>query len=195
PHPEAHPRATPSGKIEIFSETVDGFGYQSCPGHPVWIPPYEWLGNAEADELHLISNQPTTKLHSQLDQGSISRAGKIDGREPVRLHPEDAAPRGISDGDIVRLFNGRGACLAVARVSDNIRRGVLQMATGAWWDPDDTGMCRHGNPNALTRDKGTSELGQGPTAHTCLVKIERFDGVAPPVQAFDPPEIILPDQL
>lgn len=193
--PGANPLTTPSGKIEIFSDTVDGFGYATCPGHPSWFAPYEWLGNSGSDELHLISNQPTTKLHSQLDQGSISRAGKIDGREPVRLNPADAASRSISDGDLVRLFNDRGACLAVARVTDAIRPGVAQIATGAWWDPDENGMCRHGNPNALTRDKGTSELGQGPTAHTCLIKIERFEGEAPAVRAFDPPDIIPEDRL
>ncbi len=193
--PQANPLATPSGKIEIFSETVHSFGYETCRGHPSWFTPYEWLGNAEPDALHLISNQPATKLHSQLDQGDVSRAAKINGREPVRLHPSDAAARGISEGDMVRLFNERGACLAVAQISNDIRPGVLQMATGAWWDPDENGMCRHGNPNALTRDVGTSELGQGPTAHSCLVKIETFTGEAPAVQAFDPPEIITPDRL
>lgn len=193
--PLANPLATPSGKIEIFSQTVDAFNYKTCPGHPTWFAPYEWLGNAQPDELHLLSNQPATKLHSQLDQGAISRAGKINGREPIRMHPSDAASRGIAHGDMLRVFNDRGACLAVAQISDSLRPGVLQMATGAWWDPDDTGMCRHGNPNALTRDIGTSELGQGPTAHTCLVKVERFEGEAPAVQAFDPPEIIQFDQI
>ncbi len=188
--PESNPLNTPSGKIEIFSETVAGFGYRDCFGHPAWFDPYEWLGNATGEDLHLISNQPSTKLHSQLDQGAISLAGKIDGREPVLINPQDAKRRAIAHGDLVRLFNARGACLAVAQVSDDVRDGVVQMATGAWWDPDETGMCRHGNPNALTRDKGTSDLGQGPTAHTCLVKIERFDRPAPAVRAFDPPEII-----
>ncbi|MEO1538101.1 MAG: molybdopterin-dependent oxidoreductase [Pseudomonadota bacterium] len=193
--PETNPLATPSGKIEIFSEEVHGFGYATCPGHPMWFAPYEWLGNAASDELHLISNQPSTKLHSQLDQGSVSRAGKIGGREPVRLNTADAEARGISDGDLVRLFNARGACLAVARVTDAVRKGVVQIATGAWWDPDETGMCRHGNPNAVTRDTGTSELGQGPTAHTCIIRMERYEGKPPPVRAFVPPEIIPIDEL
>ncbi len=188
--PEAHPLSTPSGRIEIFSQTVAQFGYDNCPGHAAWFAPYEWLGNADAQELHLISNQPGTKLHSQLDQGAISRAGKIDGREPVLIHPQDAAAREITHGDLVRLFNDRGACLAVAQVSDEVRIGVMQMATGAWWDPDEDGMCRHGNPNALTRDKGTSDLGQGPTAHTCLARIERFEGPPPKIRAFDPPQIV-----
>ena len=187
--PETNPLATPSGKIEIYSETVDGFGYADCPAHPVWIEPYEWLGNANGDQLHLISNQPGTKLHSQMDHGSVSRAGKIKDREPVLLNPRDAQERGISEGDVIRLFNDRGACLGVAVVSDKIREGVVQMTTGAWWDPDETGMCRHGNPNALTQDAGTSSLGQGPTAHTCLVEIEKFAETPPRVEAYDPPVI------
>ena len=48
---------------------------------------------------------------------------------------------------------------------------------------------RHGNPNVLTRDAGTSRLAQGPSAQTCLVEIERFDAPAPPISAFDPPPI------
>jgi len=187
--PDANPLSTPSGKIEIYSETVAGFGYADCPGHPVWQAPYEWIGNSDARQLHLISNQPGTKLHSQLDQGSTSREGKIADREPVMLHPDDAAARKIGDGDIVKLHNDRGACLGVAVVSDDVRTGVVQMTTGAWWDPDETGMCRHGNPNVLTRDKGTSSLGQGPTAHTCLIEIDLFEGSPPAVQAYDPPEI------
>ncbi|MEM6986588.1 MAG: molybdopterin-dependent oxidoreductase [Pseudomonadota bacterium] len=190
--PVANPLATPSGKIEILSETVASFGYADCGAHPTWYAPYEWLGTADDDELHLISNQPGNKLHSQLDHGWVSRADKVDGREPVLINPVDGETRGIGTGDAVKIYNARGACLAVARLSDTIRPGVVQMSTGAWWDPDETGMCRHGNPNALTRDRGTSELGQGPSAHTCLVRLERFDGELPAVRAFEPPEIKSP---
>ena len=71
----------------------------------------------------------------------------------------------------MRIFNARGACLAGLRISDTIRPGVIQIATGAWYDPDgDT--CLHGNPNTLTADKGTSKLAQGPIAHSCLVQVE-----------------------
>jgi len=191
--PEASPLGTPSGRIEIFSQTIDGFGYEDCPGHPAWLEPDEWLGKAGAKHpLHLISNQPVRKLHSQFDHGAHSRAGKIGGREPVTMHPENAAARGISEGDVVRLFNDRGACLGVAHLGDDIRVDVVQMSTGAWldaeWSGDGAILCRHGNPNILTRDKGTSRLAQGPTAHSCLVEVERFDGTAPSVRAFEPPE-------
>ena len=190
----ANPLKTPSGRIELFSDTIAGFGYTDCPGHPAWLEPDEWLGKAgKPHPLHLISNQPTRKLHSQLDHGAVSRTGKINGREPVMMHPENAAERGIVDGDIVRVFNDRGACLAVAVLSHQIRVDVVQISTGAWLDPewqvDGTLLCRHGNPNVLTRDKGTSNLAQGPTAHSCLVDVERYKGDAPEVRAFEPPRI------
>ena len=186
---------TPSGKIEIFSETIDGFGYDDCPGHPVWIEPGEWLGSelAAIYPLHMISNQPRSRLHSQLDCGEMSRAAKIAGREPIWISPEDAGARGIADGDVVRVYNDRGACLAGARVIDEIRPGVVQLATGAWFDPLDAAdigsVDLHGNPNVLTRNKGTSKLAQSCSAQTALVEIERYDEDAPAVRVFAQPEL------
>ncbi|WP_145962763.1 molybdopterin dinucleotide binding domain-containing protein [Mangrovicoccus ximenensis] len=155
----------------------------------VWRAPREWLGSAlsAALPLHLISHQPEGRLHSQLDHGAASLAGKRLGREPCRLNPEDAAERGISEGDMVRVFNHRGACLSVARLGRDIRPGVISLPTGAWHDPDlegDPTLCRHGNPNVLT-----SEIAQGSAAMTCLVEAERFGGPAPEVRAHRPPEI------
>jgi len=193
--PEAAPLPTPSGRIEIFSETVAGFGYDDCPGHPAWLEPREWLGAAATARypLHLISNQPRTRLHAQLDAGRVSRAAKVAGREPIAMHPGDAAARGLSAGDVVRVFNDRGACLAGLVLSDALRPGVVQLSTGAWYDPDRRGdpaaMCKHGNPNVLTRDAGTSRLGQGPSAQTVLVEVERCPD-PPPVTAHLPPEIL-----
>ena len=191
--PENHPLKTPSGRIEIHSATVADFGYEDCPGHPVWIEPAEWLGasGAATHSLHMISNQPATKLHSQYDFGRISQAAKIAGREPVSIHPDDARARGIADGDLVRLYNARGQCLAGARVTPDIRPGVVALATGAWYDPADPfGLDRHGNPNVLTLDKGTSRLSQAPSAQTALVELEKVEGEFDPVGIFEPPEIV-----
>jgi biotin/methionine sulfoxide reductase len=171
--PETHKLRTPSGKIEIFSERIAGFGYHDCPGHPIWMDPAEWLGNAKENQLHLVSNQPKNKLHSQLDHGPLSEANRIGGYEPALLHPSDAAARGIRQHDIIKVFNSRGACLCAAVLSEDIRQSVTQISTGAWLNIQDDGdLCQQGNPNVLCLDKGTSELGQGPIAHSCLVEIE-----------------------
>ena len=137
------------------------------------MDPVEWLGSAKDSQLHLISNQPKNKLHSQLDHGRLSQEGRIDGYEPALINPDDAAARGIRQHDIIKVFNSRGGCLCAAVLSEDIRQGVTQISTGAWLNiQDDTGLCQQGNPNVLCLDKGTSKLGQGPIAHSCLVEIE-----------------------
>jgi biotin/methionine sulfoxide reductase len=193
--PERNPLRTPSGRIEIFSATIDAFEYDDCAGHPAWHEPAEWLGSPAAQRfpLLLIANNPRTRLHSQLDVGEFSRASKVRGREPVRVNPDDADARGIRDGDAVRLFNDRGSCLAGAVLSRDVRRGVVQLSTGAWYDPfdpaDPGSMCVHGNPNVLTLDKGTSKLAQGCTGQHSLVELERWDGPLPPIKVLEPPSM------
>ncbi|GGG21991.1 biotin transporter BioY [Caldovatus sediminis] len=193
--PAGHPLDTPSGKVELFSETIAAMGYADCPGHPVWIAPREWLGAqaAAAYPLHLLSDQPATRLHGQLDPGRVAAADKIQGRQPIRMHPEDAAARGLREGEVVRVFNARGACLAGLRLDPGLLRGVAAMATGAWFDPLEPGvpgsLCVHGNPNVLTPDIGTSRLGQGPSAQSCLVQVERWEGPLPPVKVHLPPPV------
>jgi biotin/methionine sulfoxide reductase len=172
--PDASPLKTPSGRIEIFSETIEAFGYDDCPGHPVWLPPAEWLGTAlAAAPLHLVSPQPGDKLHSQLE----SALADLEGARPETLviHPDDARPRNIRSGDLLRVFNARGACRARARVSEEIRPGVVALPTGAWFGEPGGNIDPHGNPNVLTRDVGTSRLGQGCSAHTALVEVKRLE--------------------
>jgi biotin/methionine sulfoxide reductase len=194
--PDDRRLATPSGRIELYSETIAGFGYDDCLGHPAWLEPDEWLGGPRAEQfpLHLIANQPAPRLHGQLDAGAYSRASKVAGREPIRIHPDDAAARGIADGDIVRVFNDRGACLAGAVLTTDVRPRVVNLSTGAWFDPVDpavTGsLCAHGNPNVLTADRGSSRLSQGSTGQHVLVEVERFEGDPPPVRAHRPPELV-----
>lgn len=168
--PVAFPLGTPSGRIEIFSDRIDGFGYDDCPGHPVWLPPTEWLGSAEGRApLHLVSPQPGDKLHSQLE----AALADIPGARPVAMaiHPADAEARGIEDGIVVRVFNERGACRARAAITPDIRQGVIAVPTGAWYGDPGNGIDPDGNPNVLTRDIGTSRLGQGCSAHTTLVEV------------------------
>jgi biotin/methionine sulfoxide reductase len=191
--PEDHPLDTPSGKLELFSETIHAFEYADCPGQAVWLEPREWLGGplAATFPLHLVSPQPDGKLHSQLDHGIESRRHKVNDRAVLHMHPSDADRRGVTDGNIVRVFNDRGSCLAAVRILDGIMESVVQLPTGAWFDPSEPrvagSLCKHGNPNVLTADIGTSSLAQGSSAHTCLVQVELFQGDLPAVTAFDPP--------
>jgi len=190
--PAAKPLRTPSGRIELWSQSIAGYGYDDCPPHPAWMEPFERLGGTGSDRfpLHLVSNQPAVRLHSQYDHAAPSQAMKVAGREPVRIHPDTAAERGISNGDVVRLFNHRGACLAGAVLDDAVMTEAVQISTGAWYDPAPDGTCRAGNPNTLTADIGTSRLAQGPSAHTCLVEVERFEGEPPPVESYVPPLLV-----
>jgi len=189
--PDKHRLATPSGRIEITSRRVASFGYEDCPGHPAWLEPTEWQGSERAQRfpLQLIANQPRTRLHGQLDGGAVSQGGKVAGREAVRMHPTDAQARGLDDGALALIFNDRGSCLAGVVVTTDLRPGVVQLPTGAWFDPLGA-MCVHGNPNVLTADLPASQLSQGCTGQHVLVEIEPFTGEPPAVTVRRPPALL-----
>ena len=194
--PDSYPLpGSPNGKIQIYSDVIAGFDYPDCQGHPMWFDKVEWLGGERAAlyPLHLVSSQPKTKLHSQWDHGVTSRAAKVKGREVMYIHPDAADVRNLADNDIVRLFNDRGSCLAAVKITSDIRCDVVMLPTGAWYDPEDSkvegSMDVHGNPNVLTRDAGSSRLSQGCSAHSCLVNVEKYEGVLPAIQVFSLPEI------
>jgi biotin/methionine sulfoxide reductase len=105
------------------------------------------------------------------------------GRAPV-----SSGDRGISDGEVVRAFNGRGACFAGVVVTDALRPGVVRLSCGAWYDPasdDHDAPCAHGNANVLTRDRGTSRLSQGPSSTTALALGECRVEAARPEEQLD----------
>lgn len=197
--PRTHPLDTDSGRIELVSERIRSYGYDDCPAHPSWLEPAEWLGGAGAvrHPLHLLTHQPAHRLHSQLDQSSVSRGAQVGGRETILVTPDDAARRGLDAGDVARVFNDRGAFLAVVRLAEpgTLVAGVVAVATGAWYDPEVPGRAgsleKHGNPNVVTSDRGSSRLTQCSAAQTCLVEIERYDD-PPPVTAFDAPRVVTP---
>jgi biotin/methionine sulfoxide reductase len=80
------------------------------------------------------------------------------------IAPGRCPEAGNKDGDVVRIYNSRGACLADA-------------------------VCVHGNANVLTHDRGTSKLSQGPSSGTNMVEIGRWKEPLPPARAFEPPEV------
>ena len=92
-----------------------------------------------------------------------------EGEPSLTIHPEDAAARGIADGQMVRVFNDRGAFLAKARVSDAARPGVV-VGLSIWWAK----MCPGGrNANAVTSQELT-DMGGGATFYDVLVEVGRL---------------------
>lgn len=176
--PEQHPLKTPSGKIELFSESIARLGYADFAPHPQWQPPVEWLGAETAQQypLHLISHQPSDRLHSQLATTPQVIANKTAGKETLYMHPLDAAQRQLQDRSRIEVFNARGRIYAGVQITEDIAPGVVAMSTGAWFDP---GFGRtewfkteqSGNANVLTLDIGTSPLTQGANAMSCLVEV------------------------
>lgn len=187
--PAHFPLKTPSGKIEIFSERIRSFGYADCPPHPMWLEPDEWHGNAEPDQLQVLSAHPAHRLHSQLNFTRLRELYAVAGHEPITLHPADAQARGIVAGDVVRVWNARGQILAGAVVTEGIKPGVICIHEGAWPDlePAAGGICKNGAVNVLTKDLPSSRLGNGCAGNTALAWVEKYTGPALTLTAFDPP--------
>lgn len=194
--PTGHPLGTPSGRIELWSQTIADFDLPDFPGHPAWFAPQEWAGAplAQRYPLHLLSNQPANRLHSQSAMTPTGGGPAAGGREYLRLHPADAAARNIRAGDAVRAFNVRGAFLALAELSEELRPGVVVIPTGAWFDPVDPGcpgtLDRNSNPNAVTLDLPSSALGQATSAQTALVEVARWVDPLPELQVARPPVLL-----
>ena len=157
------------------------------PGHPAWMEPAEWLGSrarASRFPLHLISNQPYTRLHSpvrqrRLQPGLEGRRPRADPAASRRRRARAASPTATSCASSTtaaaawRARCSTPTCAARSSSSPPAPGGIpSRRAIPAALD-------RHGNPNVLTLDKGTSRLAQGPSAQTALVELERFDGGRP----------------
>jgi trimethylamine-N-oxide reductase (cytochrome c) len=192
--PLLNPLGTASGRIEIYSNDIAKMNYDDCPPHPTWMEPVERLnGPTTKYPLHIDSSHPKSRLHSQLCGTALRETYAIAGREPCMINPHDAAARGIVDGDVVRLWNDRGQILAGARISDDIRPGVIRVNEGGWYDPVDVrepgSLCRYGDVNILTVPIGTSKLAQGCCGHTAVGDVEKYTGTPPAVDVFTAPNV------
>lgn len=161
-----HPLSTPSGRIELYSDRIAGFALPDCPPHPNWHDP----DDGEEDlPFHLLSPQPDTRLHSQLDRAAPARDGRQAGFEVLRANPIDLDRLGLDEGAIAEVFNARGITLVSVTADAKVARRTLVLPTGGWFDPVIDSLGRHvdlgGNPNAVTGDLGSSALSQGASAN------------------------------
>lgn len=189
--PQKNPLHTPTGKIEMYSATVEKMNLPDMPPMPKWLEPGEYLGNAKKGQLHVVSPHPYWRLHSQMNNSeSLRKHYTVQTREPLTISVEDAKERGIADGDLVELYNERGAMVVGARVSDKIMPGVVSLYEGAWPQIDSKGRCNNGLINFVTSSRPSSGLTQATTANTCLASLRKCTDADPGgSRAFEPPPI------
>jgi trimethylamine-N-oxide reductase (cytochrome c) len=148
--PEANPLPTPSGKLEFYSERLaENFpDDEERPPLPKWIERGETHDERISGErarqypLLVISNHGRWRVHANCDDISWTRevlTCKVKGPdgymyEPLWIHPKTAAERGIKTGDIVKVYNERGAVLGGAYVTERLMPGVVYIDHGARCD-------------------------------------------------------------
>ncbi len=148
--PENHKFSTPSGKIEVYCTTLaenpDMYGLGAMPPIPTWIP---HLDENSAYPLQNCSAKSRARTHSV--HGNQEKLRKVDP-DYVWVHPDDAAARGIHDGQMVKVFSPHGSTILPAKVTKDIARGVTSMNEGAWYTPNEDGTDTEGCANAVTAD-------------------------------------------
>ncbi|MFZ6674522.1 molybdopterin-containing oxidoreductase family protein [Undibacterium sp. Xuan67W] len=158
---------TPSGKCEFYSEQMQRDGYDPLP---TYIPPYESVASnpvlAGKYPLAMISPPARNFLNSSFV--NVQSLRDTEGEPHIDIHPEDAQHRQIASGDTVRIFNDRGSFVALARVTDKARRGLV-VGLSIWWKKF---ASDHKNANELTSQRLT-DMGGGPTFYDVLVQVEK----------------------
>ena len=147
---------TPSGRCQLYSESMQAAGLDPLPGHvePDQDPEHPLVMVSAKSALHFLNSS-----YAHLPRHAASEHGPV-----VEMHPVDARRRGVADGDQVAVHNRRGRVEVCARVGDFTRPGVVAMPFG-WWRTA-------GNPgaNSLTSD-GLSDLGGGGDFYSTRVEV------------------------
>lgn len=168
--PAHHPFPTESGKIEIFSKALLAFEEpEEIPPIPKYVPAFEGVGDPRQARfpLQLIGWHTKRRYHSTHDNSPW-----MEQVEPHRVwvHPEDAAPRGITENALVQVYNDRGTVEMRAHLSRRIMKGVVCIPQGAWYTPDGRGVDVRGSVNSLTTARPTP-LAKGNPQHSNLVEL------------------------
>jgi anaerobic selenocysteine-containing dehydrogenase len=146
------PFATPSGKLEFYSEQLAKQGISPVPD---WNEDPVELAEAKKWPLRLLTAPGYFQAHTAFSGVGFLR--DREGKPFCVLHPDDAKKRGLSDGAAVRLFNGRGEIGLALKVSDEIQPGVVLVP-----GQRPTGEALSGTINMLCSDRYT-DMGEGAT--------------------------------
>jgi anaerobic dimethyl sulfoxide reductase subunit A len=169
-NPEKHPFATPSGKIEIFSQTLADMNNPEIPPIPKHIEFWERPNDPLSKKypLQLITPHPRRRAHTQFE--NIPWLTEL-YPQVISISAVDARVRGISSGDMVKVFNDRGQMIITVSVTERIMPGVVSLPQGAWYNPDESGVDRGGCANTLTND--IVSPGGAFCSSTALVQVEK----------------------
>lgn len=168
----ANPFKTPSGKIELFSPRLWNMNNaKEIPAIPKYIPAWEGPQAALADKypLQCIGHHYKRRVHSTFDNSPwLEEAAP----QQMWINTDDAAARGLKEGDSAKVFNDRGTIIMPVKITSRIMPGVVSIPQGAWWTPDSQGIDRRGNVNTITKYHPTP-LAKGNPQHTNLVEVEK----------------------
>lgn len=169
--PINNPFPTPSGKIEIYSQALAELNNPEIPPVAKYIDNWESTHDPLVRKypLQLITSHFKRRTHGQFD--NIPWLRELEPQE-ILIHSTDAEDRAIKNGDMVRVFNDRGAVIIPAKVTERIMPGVVDIPQGAWYGPDKAGVDKGGNPNVLTRDHHSP--GGAFPYNTGLVQVEKL---------------------
>lgn len=159
---------TPSGKCEFWSARMLADGLDPLPAY---IAPYESVASNPAlgakYPLAMISPPQRNFLNSTFVNVKSLRAAE--GEPHLDIHPQDAAARGVANGEMVRIFNDRGSFVARARVTDKARQGLV-VGLSVWWKK----LASDGkNANEVT-SQSLTDMGRAPTFYDTLVEVEKL---------------------
>ena len=145
------PFNTPSGMIELYSTVLadkpNPYGLGVIPPIPTWF-----ASGDDVVRFPLSLCTPKSRARTHSIHGNQPYLARVDP-DTVWMHPDDAAARGIADGQRVRVFNDIGTTILPAQVTDRIAPGVVSIKEGAWFTPGADGNDTQGCANVLTTDR------------------------------------------
>lgn len=176
--PVANPLGTPSGKIEIYSASIEKLSRTwKLPEGDKLTPVPEYFATWEGAEdplrekypLQCIGHHYKARTHSSYGNVAWLRAAHP---QEIWINTGDAKARGIKNGDRVHVFNDRGRVEIIAKATPRIAPGVVSVPQGAWYAPSADGVDTGGCVNTLTSWRPTP-LAKGNAQHTVLVQVEK----------------------
>jgi len=159
--------ATPSGKVEFASERLRQAGLPAVPFTEGRLKnPISFADQSANYPLIGISGARSSAFtHSQFHQ--IKSLLQKEDRALVDIHPDDAQPLGISDGDRVEITNPCGKITLTGRISQDIKPGTVRIAWG-WGETDPAA-----NLNQLTDDQHRNPVTGTPGNRSFMCRISR----------------------